>query len=322
MKVSEIKELLKGYTEKEKDRIIIELYNKIPKGMRRDKDIDYYLQNAHLNKEKEKIAYTYDADFLSELNYFLECAKEGLYASPNRIISKSERTSWNTKAKKFYKVLVNTDPTTDDGMDATDYLITLFNLLSYGTHCLVFSSWKTFSRINTHQMDYLSMLYKRILINGSTDDALRKCAKLSLIYADDDVLTRFGIMMLSSVVHEKGDKLKLIEILKEEIANFKKRNPRDSYYVCEYCYGMLYMYFTIQEFAEGIKFFLQNSIDPIESKVYCILEVLEDLEYFDEWVELYEKYEKKINIRDSLKEKYINFKAGNHDFIEDKHVFL
>ena len=43
MKIPEIKELLKGYNEKEKDRIIIVLYNKIPKGMRRDKDIDYYL---------------------------------------------------------------------------------------------------------------------------------------------------------------------------------------------------------------------------------------------------------------------------------------
>ncbi len=76
MKVAEIKELLKGYTEKEKDRIIIELYNKIPKGMRRDKDIDYYLQNAHLNKEKEKIAYTYDDNFLCELNYFLDYEKK------------------------------------------------------------------------------------------------------------------------------------------------------------------------------------------------------------------------------------------------------
>lgn len=322
MKVSEIKELLKGYSEKEKDRIIIELYNKIPKGMRKDKDIDYYLQNAHLNKEKEKIAYTYDADFLSELNYFLDCAKEGLYASPNRIISKSERTSWNTKAKKFYKVLVNTDPTTDDGMDATDYLITLFNLLSYGTHTLVFSSWKTFSRINTHQMDYLSMLYKRILINGSTDDALRKCAKLSLIYADADALTRFGIMMLSSVVQEKDDKLKLIEILKEEIANYKKKNPRDSYYVCEYYYGMLYMYFSIQEFAEGIKYYLQSSSDTVESNVCRVLNALEDLEYYDEWVEFYEKYEKKINIRDSLKEKYTNYKAGNYDFDKEKYIFL
>lgn len=309
MKISEIKELLKEYNEKEKDRIIIELYNKIPKGMRRDKDIDYYLQNAHLTDKKREIVVC-DKDLIAEIDYFLECAEGGLYASPNRIISKSERSSWNTKAKKYYKALVNTDPSTYEGQSATKYLIRLFKLLSYGTHTLVFSGWKTFSRIYVDELEYLSILYKRILINGYTDENLETCANLSLIYPDEYVLASAGITMLNDMIQDIETKIRLIEILKKDILNYKNKNLTHFNYTSYYQFALLYVYFSIQYFSEGIIYYLKNCNSKLDKKINAILKVLDELGYHDEWLELYEKYEKKVEMPDDLKKQYKELKKN------------
>ena len=52
----------------------------------------------------------------------------GLYASPNKIVSKSERSNWRHKVKKYYKDLNNFKPDTEDGIKATDLDIKLFQV--------------------------------------------------------------------------------------------------------------------------------------------------------------------------------------------------
>lgn len=69
MLVSEIRKELRKYNHKELENIILELYKTIPK------------------KKKEII-------------YFLDCVDNGYYSSPNRIISKKERSSYRFKIKK------------------------------------------------------------------------------------------------------------------------------------------------------------------------------------------------------------------------------
>ena len=306
MKISEIKELLKSYDEKEKDRIIIELYNKIPKKMREIKGVDEYLKNANAKKENQKDIF--NEELIVEMDYFIRCAKEGLYASPNRFVSKEERKNWRFKVKKYYKILKNVPPTKNEGIVATNYLVMLFDLLSYGTHYLTFSSWSTFSAIGIYQIDYLSMLYDRILINGINEEILTKCAKLSLIYNDSNVLYRDGVVELCYHINDKNDKIRLIDIINDEIETLKKNKLRDNYIIESYYNGLLYFYFTTQKFTEGIDFYIKHSKDDLEIKLYVILEVLESLEYMEEWVLFYEKYQNKVNFRDSLKEKYINIK--------------
>lgn len=306
MKVSEIKELLKGYTEKEKDRIIIELYNKIPKKMREAKGVDEYLKNANAKKEAQNG--TFNDDLIAEMNYFISCANEGLYASPNRFISKEDRKNWRYKVKRYYKILKNVPPVGEEGIIATDYLIMLFNLLSYGTHYLTFTSWSTFSSIGIYQLDYLNLLYDRILANGINDETLTKCAKLSLIYCDGNALYSDGIVDLCYHINNKDDKIKLIDILNKEIEELSKKKRRDSHMIESYYNGLLYFYFTSQKFADGVANFLKNSTDRLEVKLYIILSVLETLEYKEEWIELYEKYENKVEFRDYLKETYLNMK--------------
>lgn len=306
MKISEIKEILKGYTEKEKDKIIIELYKMFPKKMKEIKGVDMYLKNA--NSKKEEQNGIFNEDLIAEIYSFICLAENGLYASSNRSVSKEERKNWRFKVKRYYKILKNVPPTGNEGVLATNYLINLFSLLSYGTHYLTFSSWRTFSAINVYQLDYLSMLYDRILVNGNNDAALVKCAKLSLIYCDTNVLYRDGIIELCYHIKDKNDKIKLIEILNNEINELKKKKTRNDYVIESYYSGLLYFYFMVQKFDDGINLFLKNSEDNLEVKLFIVLDILEVLEYKEEWITTYEKYQNKVDFRDSLKEKYISIK--------------
>lgn len=54
------------------------------------------------------------------------------------IISKADRSKWIFKVKNFYKELNNFIPGTYKKDKATDLLVKLFKILSYGTHYLTF----------------------------------------------------------------------------------------------------------------------------------------------------------------------------------------
>ena len=76
MKVVEIRNELKKYNMEEKDKIIIELYKRIPKRVKEEYDIDGYLKNIKVNentKKEKEVKLTFE-ELASEINYFLECA--------------------------------------------------------------------------------------------------------------------------------------------------------------------------------------------------------------------------------------------------------
>ena len=154
MKVSELREIIKKYNEEDKEKIIVELYKRIPKRTKEDYNIDNYIMNLNVKVEKSDKEFTIER-LEKEVNYFVECAYSDLYVSPNKIISKSERSKWRFKVKNFYKKLNSFLPTTEDGKKATDLLKDLFIILSFGTHYLTFSSWNTFGAIQISQSEFL-----------------------------------------------------------------------------------------------------------------------------------------------------------------------
>ena len=93
MKVSELREIIKKYNEEDKEKIIVELYKRIPKRTKEDYNIDNYIMNLNVKVEKSDKEFTIER-LEKEVNYFVECANSDLYASPNKIISKSERSKW------------------------------------------------------------------------------------------------------------------------------------------------------------------------------------------------------------------------------------
>ena len=177
MKVSELREIIKKYNEEDKEKIIVELYKRIPKRTKEDYNIDNYIMNLNEKVEKSDKEFTIER-LEKEVNYFVECANSDLYASPNKIISKSERSKWRFKVKNFYKKLNSFLPTTEDGKKATDLLKDLFIILSFGTHYLTFSSWNTFGAIQISQSEFLMNIVQRKLANGITDDNLSYCIEL------------------------------------------------------------------------------------------------------------------------------------------------
>ena len=53
MKVNELREIVKKYNESEKEKIIVELYKRIPKSVKEEYNIDGYISNLNSKVEKE-----------------------------------------------------------------------------------------------------------------------------------------------------------------------------------------------------------------------------------------------------------------------------
>ena len=101
MKINELREIIKKYNEKDREKLIVELYKRIPKSIKEDYNIDEYIINLNTKMEKENIEITIER-LEKEVNFFIECAYDDLYARPNKIISKNDRSKWRFKVKTFY----------------------------------------------------------------------------------------------------------------------------------------------------------------------------------------------------------------------------
>ena len=171
MKIDELRKAIKNYTLDEKDKIIIELYKRIPKSIKEDYNIDKYIENINISVKKEnKESFE---QLKKEIEYFLDCAWDNLYSHPNKIIPKSERSKWRFKAKKYYKNLKEIKINSENGEIATDLLSDLYKTLSYGSNYLLFSSWNTFGAIQVSQSTFLNDIVERKLFYRSVKRKFR-----------------------------------------------------------------------------------------------------------------------------------------------------
>ena len=83
MKVKELRDTIKQYNVDDLNKIVVELYKRIPKQVKENYEIDDFIINVKeekkLVKEEKKIDFQ---EFVKEINYFLQCARMGLYVSP------------------------------------------------------------------------------------------------------------------------------------------------------------------------------------------------------------------------------------------------
>ena len=105
MLISELKEEIKKYNQKDLESIIVELYKRIPKNKKEDYNIDDFIKNVD-NKQKINSKKEFNFEELEkEIKYFLSCVDNEYYVVPNKIVSKKERSSWRFKVKRYYKEL-------------------------------------------------------------------------------------------------------------------------------------------------------------------------------------------------------------------------
>lgn len=313
MKVSELREIIKKYNEEDKEKIIVELYKRIPKRTKEDYNIDNYIMNLNVKVEKSDKEFTIER-LEKEVNYFVECAYSDLYVSPNKIISKSERSKWRFKVKNFYKKLNSFLPTTEDGKKATDLLKDLFIILSFGTHYLTFSSWNTFGAIQISQSEFLMNIVQRKLANGITDDNLSYCIELLNVKYDPQEYHKSILLSFESCLKTADARYMAIELLKKQVLLWKEKyRQKDSYenetYVNYFVECIIDIYIELCEVKNGISYFHKQYINrDKEIKEYILLEKLEEYGLYKEWILEYEKHLEKIDYRNELKEKYKEYK--------------
>ena len=321
MLVADLRKVINEYNNDEKDKIIVELYKRIPKNIKEDYDIDKYIMTLDNKKCKEEKKLSID-ELEKEVNYFIECAKRGLYASPNKIISKKERSQWRFKARKYYKDLNNFVPGTPNGNRATNLLIKLFEILSYGTNYLTFSNWETFRAIQVSQTIFLENIIRRILVNGHTKENIAICVELLKVKYDPYGYYKEVLYSFENCMETPEMKYTAIELLKEqviiqtekvkELEKAKKNSYSASEYVDYFVECIVELYFYLNEVDEGIKYFHKNSLEKHkEVKEYILLELLEEFKFYEEWIIEYEKHIGKIDYRPGLREKYNIFKKNN-----------
>ena len=300
--------------------IVVELYKRLPKKVKEDYDIDNYIEDINNKTKKEEKKVSFD-DLCKEMRYFLDCAKAGFYASPNKVVPKKERSTWRFKAKRYYKELTKTIPTTDIGVKSTKLLIELYELVSRGTNTLVFTNWDTFRALGVNQVEYLDMLYKRILSTGNSINNIKVCIDLLDNCKDPDILDEFLINIFIDNLRTEESKLTAINLLDKKVVEVKEKikglgkkyNYNDMYYLEEdnnlYVETVTRLYFSSFEVDEGIKYYQKNYIHyDSEIKEYILLEILRELELYEDWITEYERVSKKIKLREELTKDYEKIK--------------
>lgn len=312
MKVDELREIIKKYSEEEKGKIIVELYKRIPKNIKEEYSIDEYIKNANKKIEKESKNITIER-LEKEVNFFIECANADLYASPNKIIPKSERSKWRFKVKTFYKQLNSFLPQSEEGKKATELLSDLFGILSFGTNYLTFSSWNTFGAVQVSQSEFLRNIAERRLSNGITEENVKHCAQLLNVKYDPQEYHRNLIYAFKSCLKTPDARYMAIESLKEQVEIWNEKYQKNNKYEYEeyvncFVECIIHIYFDLYEIKNGITYFNKKYI-PINKEVreYILLSILEEFGFVKEWIEEYEKHLGKIAYRDELKEKYEKF---------------
>lgn len=313
MKVDELREVIKKYSEEEKSKIIVELYKRIPKNIKEEYGIDTYIVDANKKVEKESKNITIER-LEKEVKFFIECAWDDLYVKPNRIIPKSERSKWRFKVKTFYKQLNSFLPESEEGKKATDLLKELFSILSFGTNYLTFSSWNTFGAVQISQSDFLKNIVERKLSNGITNENLKYCVELLNVKYDPQEYHRDIIWSFESCLKTPDARNMAIELLKEQEEIWREKYQKNSNYENEeyvnyFVECIVDIYFRLCETDKGIRYFHKQYIEKTkEIKEYILLSKLEHFGLDEEWIEEYEKHLGKIGYRDELKEKYKELK--------------
>ncbi len=317
MLVKELRDVIKKYDEKDLNDIIVELYKRIPKSVKEEYEIDNYLINLKdakkIKKEEESISFE---SLTEKVTYFLECVDNNLYAHPNKIINKNERSKWRFKVKRFYKELNKYPANTKEGLEATILLIQLFKRLSYGCMYLKFSNWNTFGAIGIEQSVYYDNIIKRLFANSVNETNLNLCISLLDVNKDQNELSTFMYDELIDNLNSKESKEQAIPLLDNKISELKEelkeaRDYSDKFYIEENIndtvYAITNIYFTLDEFEKGIAYFQKNYQETTsEVKEFILLNEIEKYHRYEEWIKEYESHT--ILYRESLVEKYRKFK--------------
>ena len=220
---------------------------------------------------------------------------------------------------KYYKELINVDVNTYKGKIATDLLLQLYDILSKGTARLIFSNRETFRAIQIPQGHFLRTVLKRKMQEDLNKKEIEIIIDMLSNGVDNETTYDFLMYIYLNCLKDNEQRLMSLDITKNKIIDLQEKLNSDNakkYNSYEFnvseeinAYTTLVLFLSIRtnQVDDGIKFFYKNYIENSrETLMYILLGYLETFELYNEWIREYEK--KKINYRNSLKEKYEEIK--------------
>ena len=293
MLVKEVRATIEKYNKKELEGIVVELYKQVPKTKK--ESVDEYLRDINAHKkiafEKESLPYEEEC---ARYDRFIALAKAGCYASPNRIVAKSERQKWRSLVRHYYKLFAAHN-------EEIDRLVDLFKVLSKGTRELVFTTWNTFKACGVAQEEYYALIVERVLKSGFTKQNLELLVALINVDRDDSA-------NLSYVLSHKMPTIDTKEMLIEAInASYDKdlyliKNTRE---YMNYCYcnwhnekveAVTVLYFDLCEEKMAERYFKNNYYEKsIYHKTRSYLDFLRRHNFKEQFLTEYERLEPKLD---------------------------
>jgi hypothetical protein len=153
MKVDELRVKLYKLKQDEVIRLAVEFYKLVPKAKKEENNLDDLINTPEVKTAKPAATSPIVSfeNMATEVNTFIDNAKNQNYLYPNKIISKKERPTWRFKAKAWYKELTNPKTYGFDMELKTEICAKLYNLLCESCHYQYFSADDTFNSVGVEQ---------------------------------------------------------------------------------------------------------------------------------------------------------------------------
>ncbi len=332
MLVSELRELLNKYKEKDLRILIVEMYKAMPKKMREEKEIDRLLQdvNEYLNIGKVKKGQEeVDLDILKpEIEKFIEYAYKQYYFAPNSYVHKKERPKWRFKVKAYIKSLESVPVEGEEGKTATDLMGKLYGMLSYACAYYIFNTEDPFRSVGIKQTDLVDSIIQRKFGNGFNNESIRSAIEL-VINSNLDRVTLHSFLISVLIKNLKTPDTKEIAIeqcyilRKEQLNPSTNKSKRSSlsdlyeYQKKERLNNLVEIVFrlniALSEYDKAIEYFNKNYKEKDkEISLYVLLFLLFQYDLKEHWISVYENAVKKgIEPRGGLQKTYEYIKEND-----------
>jgi len=166
LKISEVRQLLKGHKREQLEYVACELYKMLNKSQKLEKNVDSLLRKPG---SFEKKAQTKQAkgirpfdEIEMETESFIANAYEQNYLVPNRSVSKKDRPKWRFLVKKVFKELKSYMKQPEYQAEVAELLEKLYGVLCYSCAYQLFTAYDTFESTGIEQTEFFDTVLKAV----------------------------------------------------------------------------------------------------------------------------------------------------------------
>jgi hypothetical protein len=301
MRIKEVRNIIKNYSEEELRILLTEMYKAIPKTVKEEKDIDQMVEDINSYKNSRRRVSRQKEDVNIELleyevETFIEYAYKQYYFAPNSFVHKKERPKWRFKVSKYIKQL--------DKVENNELVIELlekiYEVLCYGCHYVIFSSDDPFASIRISQEDVFNRIVRRKFADGFKREAITSTLKLMAANKPADSLLPSLLQYINTpdsrlITIEECNKLQQMVKNGHKLTSNKLEKSNSGRYYTQEKINILvetafYCYLELSEYETAGEYFMSNyEGHDDEVKLYILLRLLYESDLKENWLSEYEK---------------------------------